>query len=868
VSGTYSKRELAGTGRQRTFTADHLHEISFPLGGLGAGCLHVGGRGNFQDFLLFHEPDFGHSPMTFAAVHTRSADRRTDAGVTRVLEGPVGAPQIFNRARFGSGLLDSGHEGLPHMESAQFTGEFPFARVRFKDRELPLTARLEAWSPFVPGDAEASGLPAAIAVYTLKNSSRTAQHVQFSFHAQYPRQRQDLTGHTVRHRQDDGAAGLWMDSALPTDDVERTSIAVVSPRSGQQADCAWFRGGWWDALTMLSNQLLAGKLKHAAESKPVTVGQRARLGGSLFWDLDLAPGESVEIPIIYCWHVPNSSLRQGRLEDQHPGTASTGRPDMARTYRPWYGTCFADAWDVAQHVLAQYSELQRRTRAFHRAWFRHTSLPDYVIDAVSANLAILKSPTLLRQEDGMLWCWEGCSTCNGCCFGSCDHVWNYAQAIPHLFPELERTLRDQELYWSMDRRGHCTFRSALPTGKTYHTHHAAADGQLCGIMKVYRDWQINGDDAWMKQRYPLLRRSLEYGIRTWDPKQQGVLVEPQHNTYDIEFWGPNAMLTSFYIGALAAAALMADHLGHATDAARWNDLATRGRRFCDRRLWNGEYYIQRVQVGRLKAARRLKSSLQGASEEALALFDKEGPKYQYGSGCLTDGVLGAWHTQLYGLPPALTPSKARRHLRAIFKYNFRQSLQGHANPQRPGYALNDEPGTLLCSWPKGGKPQIPFVYSDEVWTGIEYQVASHMILAGLVDEGLSVTRAVRLRYDGRARNPWNEYECGSYYARALAAYALLPALSGISYSKVTGILQITPRTGKHSGRFFFSADGAWGTVAYNRSSSKTTVHIRLQEGTLDLAKIVVGGDAALRRRTLRVTNQIARAGRTFKAEIP
>jgi hypothetical protein len=353
---------------------------------------------------------------------------------------------------------------------------------------------------------------------TLKNRSRRRQRIQFSFHAQYPRQRQDLAGHSVRHRRDSEAAGLWMDSGLKKADVDRTTVAVVSPRPGQKADCAWFRGGWWDALTVLTNQLLDGRLKHDPQSKPVEGGNRARLGGSLFWDLELAVGESVRIPILYCWHVPNSELRHGRSE------SDAGRSGMAPTYRPWYATRFADAWDVAKYVLRQYDELESRTRAFHRALFRHTSLPDYVIDAVSANLAILKSPTVMRQEDGVLWCWEGCSTCVGCCYGSCDHVWNYAQAIPHLFPELERTRRDQELLWSMDRRGHCTFRSALPTGKTSHTHHAAADGQLCGIMKVYRDWQICGDDAWMKERYGLVRRSLEYCICTWDPDEKGVLV--------------------------------------------------------------------------------------------------------------------------------------------------------------------------------------------------------------------------------------------------------------------------------------------------------------------------------------------------------
>jgi len=44
--------------------------------------------------------------------------------------------------------------------------------------------------------------------------------------------------------------------------------------------------------------------------------------------------------------------------------------------------------------------------------------------------------------------------------------------------------------------------------------------------------------------------------------------------------------------------------------------------------------------------------------------------------------------------------------------------------------------------------------------GIEYQVASHLMLMGLVDEGLKIVRTCRDRYDGRSRNPFDEVEAG------------------------------------------------------------------------------------------------------------
>ena len=101
---------------------------------------------------------------------------------------------------------------------------------------------------------------------------------------------------------------------------------------------------------------------------------------------------------------------------------------------------------------------------------------------------------------------------------------------------------------------------------------------------------------------------------------------------------------------------------------------------------------------------------------------------------------------------------------------------------------------LLCTWPKGGELSLPFVYSNEVWTGIEYQVASHLMLMGLVDEGLEIVRACRDRYDGRVRNPFNEYECGHWYARAMSSYALAARLDRARcYDAVDKVLYLQPR---------------------------------------------------------------------------
>jgi hypothetical protein len=357
--------------------------------------------------------------------------------------------------------------------------------------------------------------------------------------------------------------------------------------------------------------------------------------------------------------------------------------------------------------------------------------------------------------------------------------------------------------------------------------------------------------------YPLVERSLRYCMDTWDPQQQGVLEEPHHNTYDIEFWGPDGMCSSVYVAALSAMANLAEECGHPEDALSYRALAGRGAQYLDERLFNGEYYEQEVKFHGLRD-RSLEEQVDQIDEtmqdEAL-LLKREGPKYQYGSGCLSDGVIGMWMALMSGVETPLSEEHILSSLKSIFKYNYKEALWAHANPQRPGYAIDGEPGLLLCTWPRGNRPRLPFIYSDEVWTGIEYQVASHMLASGLIDEGLTIVSALRSRYDGRVRNPWNEYECGSYYARAMASYALLPALSGFFYSAPTHTLRLNLQLNPEGFKAFFSTASGWGTFSIQGGK----LMVELYEGELQIDKlyITIGGEERIHN-----PGVLARAGET------
>jgi len=482
-----------------------------------------------------------------------------------------------------------------------------------------------------------------------------------------------------------------------------------------------------------------------------------------------------------------------------------GECEAERYYKPWYAAKFEGIGEVQNYWIENYDLLKKGSTAFMDAFYSST-LPSEVMEAIAANLTILKSPTVLRDTRGNLWAWEGCSDNSGCCSGSCTHVWNYAQAIPHLFPELERSLRNTEFTVSQSSEGHQTFRANLPINEPQHNFHAASDGQLGGIMKVYRDWRISGDNDWMENLYPLVKQSLDFCIKTWDPDHTGVLVEPHHNTYDIEFWGPDGMCSSFYLGALTSFVEMSKFMQK--PATEYESLLNKGKAYLEGDLFNGEYFMQKIRWKDLHAAdptKGLAASL--SSDDSYELLMKEGPKYQYGNGCLSDGIMGMWLATTSGLPEVIDNKKVTSHLNSIYKYNFKTDLTNHDNPQRPTYALGHEAGLLICTWPHGGQLSLPFVYSNEVWTGIEYQVASHLMMKGEVQKGLDIVRACRNRYDGTVRNPFDEYECGHWYARALSSYAMLQGLTGIRYDAVDRVLYIQSKIGNNFSSFFSTETG-------------------------------------------------------------
>jgi non-lysosomal glucosylceramidase len=793
----YSTDELLCRGPQRAYKGLSLREIAFPLGGIGTGCVSLGGGGQLRDWEIFNRPDQGFMPeFTFVTLRAQAEGREP---VTKVVQSPSLPP--FG-GPFGTGAGPG--RGFPHFDSNTFRGEYPFAFLDFTDSHMPLKVSLEAFNPFIPRNDSDSGLPVAILIYRLQNTGEEAVEALLASTMENPVGHVAGRGHNGRnygqnrnlYRAEGGLQGIVMDSLkFPEDNPQFGSLVMATPceevsYTGELAGPGFAVGHhFWDAVHV------KGRFDNA-ERAELTDDRRTAVCG-LGMHVRLGPGESAEVPLLIAWYFPNYAWG-AHLWD---GQKAAERPPQWLNY---YATQFKSAWDVAAYVHKDLERLRRESRMFHDALFGST-LPAVALDAASSQLSTLKSCTCLRLEDGTFYGFEGCGSNAGCCHGSCTHVWNYQQALPFLFPALERSMRSADYKYNLrEEDGRMCFRIELPLGNSHWGFHACVDGQLGGIIKAYRDWLLCGDDEWLRGLWPSLKKALAYTWVEWDPDRDGVIDGVQHNTYDIEFQGANPLSGAFYMGALRAAEEMARYLGDGEAAADYRKLFEKGSAKLDKMVFNGDYYYQ--------------------------VYDPEKvTTQQFGEGCLSDQMLGQWLAAICRLGYLFEPDHVRTALANVFRFNWRASLADHANPMRI-YAINDEAGLLMATWPRGNRPLVPTMYSDEVWTGIEYQVASHLIMEGFVEQGLAIVKGARDRHDGFKRNPWDEPECGSHYARAMSSWGLVIALSGYFTNASQGLVQFAPQVWPDDFRCFWSNDAAWGTFSQGLDEGVAEVGLEVLHG--------------------------------------
>jgi len=979
----YTAEELLSPQVRDTYSGDYLREIRFPLGGVGAGNISINGKGALSDWEVRNQPAAGFRPdFTFIGLRVADAEGKGGPGARfRVLEGWVDEDLMgkgtthFDGGGYGMGVRYSLAAGLPRYKKSTFTGRFPFAQVALEDEAFPVTAVLEGWSPFIPGNTDDSSLPLAVLDITLHNRSDKALNAQVSFSAN------NFFGKSNVLSRDNEQCRMVFEN---TEKNEQMCFAVVGGEP-TGAIASWPRSSWMGNggyMQYINRFIRDGVLRQQLGDKPL-----AGSGGTstLAVGCELQPGERRSLRYVISWYFPR-------------------RPESGG--QNWYTTKFKDARDVADYFLANAERLASRTRRFQAAMFDN-NLPGIITESLSSQLAVLRSCTMFRMPCGAYWGWEGTGADRGCCPGTCLHVWHYAQSMAYLFPDLERKTREWDYGHRMTPDGHMAFRAwpDAPERPEKPYDGAAADGQFGTILRVYREWQVTGDTMWLKKMWPDVKKSLEYasvawdvdganpfgtaqstppapgdvvfddfesadwrdwtaegeafqngsceigkhqhpqpvggyggtriadstgpagkwdepqgrliskpfainkpyiafligggsaarqvGLRllvgsdavrtaagkdsegmlpgSWDVQElvgqtarldifdqssgswghimvdqivftdrqpqgasgpDGMMTLPQHNTLDLDLVGWNTFCGSMYQAALLAGGKMAVAAGDDEAAREYRRLFESARTLTDRHLFNGEYYQQQESV----TARR-----------------------QYKSGCISEQLIGQWWSSMTGLGYVYDRDHIRTSLASLFKYNFLESCREHLNASCV-FNLNDDAGLLICTWPRGNRPDNDLLYADTFMVGYEDQVAANLIYEGFPLEGLAVMKAVRDRHNGRNRNPYSQLQAGNYYARSLANYSLLLAATGFRYSAVERCLWIDPKIRKDDLKTFFATVGAWGTLTLKKSPSGHRLTIDVAHGELPLKEVVVFGTQA---KTVDVT---VKPGATWELE--
>lgn len=916
---------LTERGGPAVYQGTDLETIGMPVGGICTGQIYVTGDGRLAHWDLFNLPTAGYGypakPVEpTAAVDQGFALRVRSSGKTVVRPLSV--------------------EGFPGV---QFCGEYPLATVTYEDKSLPVTATLEAFSPFIPLNAADSALPATLMQFTVKNTSSEPTEITLAGWLENAVCRQsshenpgDFVNRVIRRPE---STMLFCSARKSERQFKERPVIVVAdfegkdygdwavegeafgtgPASGTLAGQQKVSGFVGKGLV---NTFLGGDRPHGKLTSPGFKIERSFLcfligGGKAEGETCInlvvdgkvvrsAVGRNREQLQWHNWNVKDLEGKEARIEIVDAGSGGWGhinidqielrdRPyssltgplekmpdfgtlglallaprdepltsvslpdgemperlfdgsglaDTGASEKPFgsvlrgaigesfslspgeerqvtfaitwhfanlkdnghfYATRFGDAAAVARYLGENRDRLVGETKRWHDTYYDST-LPHWLLDRIHSTVSTLATSTCQWWANGRFWAYEGVR----CCHGTCGHVWNYEHAMARLFPSLERSVREMQDF-NADagfeaETGRIRFRGNWPD-------FWCGDAQTGYVLKAYREHQVSADDAFLKKNWPAIRKALQYLILQ-DENDDGLIEGEQHNTYDINFYGPNPMIGSLYLGALRAGEEMARELGEADFAAKCRAIFESGRKLSVERLFNGEYLIQIVDLA-------------------------EHPKHQHGDGCLSDQLFGQGWAHQVGLGYVYPEPVVNSTLESIWKYNWAPDIaaQNKAHPPQRWFAYNGEAGLFTCTWPKSkhlGPNSV--LYRDEVWTGIEYQVAGHMAWEGMITEALAICRGVHERYHPAKHNPFNEIECGDHYARGMASWGVLTGLCGFEYHGPKGHLGFAPRMNADDYRSAFTASEGWGTLSQKRKASTQTNRVEVGWGSVFLKSL-------------------------------
>ena len=813
----------------KSYTGDDLRKISMPVGGIGTGNIGLAGNGGLVNWEIMNRPSFKKSPDVNAFIIR--VEQENHPLFTKILEGPLDTSQY--EGPFGAEVKN---HGMPRFRTATFMGAYPFGQVKLEDKKCPVEVTIQSFNPLIPSDSNASSFPLMVLRYVVKNSSSENAIVSIAGNISnfiHSLNNQDFSNinHNEYIENDDFSAIRYTSEMQNSDDENygNFSVALLKP-SHPTYRTSWADLTWRDSLLDMWDDFIVDgdlDLRSSVAAEPA---------GSLCDKRIIKPGAIEEFTFLISWFFPN---RRGWSIEGEDGTSPPGTnigkySDLI--IGNYYTTQFSDSVDVLKKFIPRLEDLENRSKKFVEE-ILNTKFPEPLLDSALSNLSTLKTQTIFQSKDGKYFGWEGIGYNAGSCFGNCSHVWNYEQTTAFLFSNIAKDFRETEFLYATDNDGFMSFRVTFPLDGLQDWPIAAADGQMGCIVKLYREWSLSGDTEWLRKLWPAARKALEFAWIPggWDADQDGVMEGVQHNTMDVEYYGPNPQMGFWYLAALRAAEEMAVELSENEFAAKCKRLFENGSAWIDKNLFNGSYYEHKIyplQQGQT-IARGLRHGTTGPQ-------DTSDPELQLGSGCLVDQLIGQFLADITDLGSLADANNIKKTAQSILEFNERKDLFDHFNHMR-SYALGDEKGLLMATYPLGNRPKRPFPYFTEMMTAYEYTAAGNLIYSGEFDKGICVIANVRERFAGKTRNPFDEAECGRHYSRAMIAWGLFLAWTGQKFNAKKKILSFRKELENSTLPWYTGA--AWGTVSLDNQK----LVVRVIEGEVDIETVNFKGNKYTKR---------------------
>lgn len=794
------------------FSGNQLKYIGLPIGGMNTGQVYLGGDGQLWYWDIFNiqriEPG---GPGDKFYINPMTQDKQFDQGfavrIKKLLPSTITSIVRPLNSKGFSNII--------------FRGEYPFGKITYKDPDFPISVKLNSYSPFIPTDHESSDFPAVVMEYTLTNDTESVVSVELFGWLQNMANYKSSAITQGKHQNSIQKYGSSLQLFL---DSDVTSESKDLPDYGNMSLTLLNGNNAWASPNTPSDIDYNLTEVKGSDSGKAELPLGNILTGVIGKEVILKPGESKTLTFILSWYFPNVHRKESGFHDLK------NRENL----RHYYSKKFGSSADVAKTIAGDQKKYLATTKMWNRTWY-DSSLPDWFLDRTFINTSTLATTSCYRLDDltddpdneDRFYTMEGVYLGHG----TCTHVFHYEQALGRVFPGLARQLRKQIDYGlSFTKEGIIKYRAELSDIGDHDGRGYAVDGHAGTILRAYREHTSAPNSDYLKTYWPKIKKSLEYMIAhdvEKSVKADGILEGIQYNTLDKMWYGKNAWISSMYNGVLLAGAAMARELGDKKFAKKCEAISELGKSNMTSQLFNGEYFINIPDPK-----------------------NTENPNTNI--GCHIDQVIGqAWAMQV-GLPRVLPKKETISALKSIYKYNFQKDVGKYLDTATIKnvrfYALPGEAGTIMCTFPKGGASKakgtkasewdnLVVGYFSESMTGFTYQAAAHMIAEGLVEEGMTMIKAIHDRYAPIKRNPYNEIEYGNHYTRAMSSYGAFIAASGFTLNEPNGKIGFAPKITPEAFKSAFITGNSWGTFTQIRNDSHQENSIVLNYGKIHLKNI-------------------------------